>query len=153
MKICPNRIHVSLFSELLPAAKLESLAVKYELDSANSIKLSGPLVFCTILHGLLYYSEVSLRLLCAKFVQYTEVPLDHSTLGKRLSSISPEYFEKIFDHLAGILKGKINPKSPGPLGVHKVDATIVTISAKIVSFGLQLRMDTSSKGRKLVKSV
>jgi hypothetical protein len=140
MDVSRKRIPISLFNKLLPSSKLEQLAVPFKLDSDNSVKLSGQIVFCTLLRGLLYDTDVALRAMAAKFEEFTGVSLHYSSLSKRLRSINPEYFRDIFDYLTGVVKPLVNPKSPGALSVIKVDATLVKSS-------------TPGKDRTLVKSV
>jgi hypothetical protein len=153
MDVSQKRIPISLFNELLPSSKLEDLALPYKLDSGNSVKLSGQLTFCTLLRGLLYDTDIALRAMAVKFEESTGESLHYSSIAKRLRSIKPDYFRDIFDYLTGVVGPQVNPKSPGPLSVIKVDATLVTISAKLCSFGLEHKSSTPGKDRKLVKSV
>lgn len=153
MDVSRKRIPISLFNALLPASTLERFAIPYKLDSKNSVKLSGQLMFCTLLRGLLYDTDVALRAMAVKFEESTGMSLHYSALSKRLRSIDSEYFRDIFDYVAGVVGPQVNPKSPGPLSVIKVDATLVTISAKLCSFGLEHKSSTPGKDRTLVKSV
>jgi hypothetical protein len=129
------------------------MAIDYKIASKDSVKLSGPLVFMTLLHGLLYDSKVSLRCMADKFEEITGIYLDHSTLGKRLALICFEYFADIFALLYTKVNDKINPRSPGPLSVRFVDATIVTLTAKWVCFGLKVKTRSPNKARTHVKAV
>lgn len=129
------------------------MAVDYRLASRDSIKLSGPLVFMTLLHGLLYDSKVSLRCMADKFEEITGVYLDHSTLGKRLRLIPFEYFSDVFALLYKKVDGKINTRSPGVMSVRFVDATIVTLTAKWVCFGLHVKTCSPNKAKTHVKAV
>jgi len=148
-----RRIPLRQFRALLPPPLLEQMAVDYQIDSKNAIKLSGPLVFSTLLHGLLYDSRVSLRCMADKFAEHTGVSLHHSTLGKRLAQLPIDYFEEIFAFLYAKVDDKINPRSPGLMSVHLVDATTVTLSAKLVSFGLRVKTCSPTKARNHVKAV
>jgi hypothetical protein len=125
----------------------------YKLDSRSSVKLSGPLVFCTLLHGLLYDTNISLRSMAAKFEDFTGVALHHSTLGKRIRALPVGFFAETFEYVHEVVADRINTRSPGPLSVHKIDATTVSLSAKLCSFGLNVRTSSPTKGRTLVKSV
>lgn len=148
-----RRISLSMFNTLLPSELVERLAVPYKLDRDNSIKLSGPLVFFTLLRGLLYSQQAALRLMAISFEEFTGVSLDHSSLSKRLSTIDVAYFHDIYEHLAKLQKSKINPRSPGALSVHKIDATIVSLSAKLCSFGIKQRANQTGMHCSLIKSV
>ena len=153
MKNVTRRIPLRQFRGLLPPYLLEQMAVDYKIDSDNSIKLSGPLVFSTILHGLLYDSKVSLRCMADKFAEHTGIDLHHSTLGKRLALLPTDYFEEIFTFLYAKVNDKINPRSPGLMSVHLVDATTVTLSAKWICFGLKVKTCSPNKARTHVKAV
>lgn len=148
-----RRISLPMFEALLPAELVDRLAVPYKLDRDNSIKLSGPLVFFTLLRGLLYSQQAALRLMAMDFEEFTGVSLDHSALSKRLSKIDVGFFHDIYEHLANLQKSKINPRSPGALSVHKVDSTIVSLSAKLCSFGIQRRVNQTASERSIIKSV
>lgn len=139
MDINPKRLSIKAFEELLPSKRLERLALTYELDATQSIKLSGPLMFLTLLRGVVYHQEVSLRLMADDFLEATGVRLHYSALSKRLSRINVEYFHDVFDYLVKVLKDEINPRSHGPLSVRIVDATTVTLSAKLCLFGIKSR--------------
>jgi len=153
MDVSKKRIPISLFNALLPSATLERFAIPYKIDSKNSVKLSGQLMFCTLLRGLLYDTDVALRAMAVKFEESTGESLHYSAISKRMRSIKSEYFHDVFEYVASTVKAHVNPKSPGPLSIIKVDATIVTISAKLCSFGLEHKSSTPGKDRTLVKSV
>src|SRR5258706_7255535 len=148
----PRKIPLEQLQALLPPALLDRMAIEYQIASKHSIKLSGPLVFTTLLHGMLSDSEVSLRCMADKFEELTGVSLDHSSLGKRLRVLPTEYFADIFAYLSKKVGEKINPRSPGPMSVHFVDATIVSLTAKWVCFGLKGNR-SGNKAKTLVKAV
>jgi hypothetical protein len=148
----PRKVPLAQLRELLPPALLDRMAIDYQIASKDSIKLSGPLVFSTVLHGLLYDSKVSLRCMADKFEDLTGVELDHSTLGKRLRRLPCDYFSDIFAYLSKQIGDRINPRSPGPMSVRKVDATIVSLTAKWVCFGLTGNR-SAGKAKTLVKAV
>ena len=153
MDINPKRLSIKAFEELLPAKRLERLALTYELDATQSIKLSGPLMFLTLLRGVVYHQEVSLRLMADDFLEATGVRLHYSALSKRLSRINVEYFHDVFDYLVNVLKDEINPRSHGPLSVRIVDATTVTLSAKLCLFGIKSRTNQHGSECGFIKTV
>lgn len=128
------------------------MAIDHKIASKDSIKLSGPLVFTTLLHGMLEDSEVSLRCMADKFEELTGVTLDHSSLGKRLRVLPTEYFADIFAYLSKKVGDQVSPKSQGPMSVRIIDATIVTLTARWVCFGLKGNR-TGNKAKTLVKAV
>src|SRR6478672_388897 len=110
----PRKVPLEQLQALLPPALLDRMAIDYKIASKDSIKLSGPLVFTTLLHGMLTDSEISLRSMADIFEELTGVTLDHSSLGKRLRVLPTEYFADIFGYLSKKIGDKVNPKSPGP---------------------------------------
>jgi hypothetical protein len=138
---------------LLPPEKLERLAMAYQLDSQTQIKLSGPVVFMCVLNGLLNHPELSQRLLAETYLQKTGETLDHSSFSKCLARLQPAYFATIF----GVLRQKLAPKATKSaltaLRLRFVDATTVTLSAKLMQFGLLVGTRSKDKARRHVKSV
>ena len=153
MDINHKRLSIKAFEELLPSKRLERLALTYELDATQSIKLSGPLMFLTLLRTILSHQEVSLRLMADDFLDATGVQLHYSTLSKRLSRMTVEYFHDVFDYLAKVLKDEINPKSHGPLSVRIVDATTVTLSAKLCLFAIKSRTNQHGGTHGSIKTI
>src|SRR5207237_972265 len=106
-------------------------------DAPNQVRLPGVVVFGCLLNTMANHSLVTQRLLEATFTQRTGQPTDHSSFGKRLSRIRPEYFEAIFRHLYRLLERQMTPAEAQSLRVRRVDATTVTLSSKWLSFGIR----------------
>lgn len=138
---------------LLPPAQLEGLACRYELDSSHQVKLSGPVMFVCLLNGLLNHNELSLRLLQESYAQQTGQSADHSSFSKCLARIAPAYFADLFRWLRARLAPQTSQNDLRALRLRFVDATIVTLSAKLLSFGLLVGTRSASKTRRHVKSV
>jgi hypothetical protein len=147
------RVPLSELEKVLPHAFLERLAVPYKIDSKHSIKLSGPLVFTTVLLGLLSGSKIALRSMADIFMDITGKSLDHSALGKRFAKLPIEYFSDILKRVQRHVRDKINARSRGPMSIHLVDATTVTLSAKWLCFGLAVRTRSADKPKTHVKAV
>jgi len=146
-------IALDQFFTLLPPKRLEELACRYELDSQHSVALSGPSVFLCLLNGLLNHPELSLRLLEETYQQQTGRTIDHSSFGRCLSRMDPAYFADLFAKLYAQLAPEATAGEQKALRLRFVDATIVTLSAKLLAFGLLVGTRHPDKARRHVKSV
>src|SRR5713101_3836977 len=86
--------------DLVSAKLLDRLAVRFRINKVNQIKLPGQTVFLCLLNSLLNNPIVSQRILEATYQKLTGQTADHSSFGKRLATINPEYFEAIFQHVS-----------------------------------------------------
>lgn len=141
------------FFTFLPPERLEALAGRYQLDAAHSVKLSGPTLFLCLLNGLLNHPELSLRLLEETYHQQTGDTLDHSTFSYALNRVSPHYFADVFGELHQKLQPKITVGTQRALKVRRVDATTVTLSAKLLTWGLSVGSRNPDKAHRHIKSV
>lgn len=137
----------------LPAERLEVLAGRYQVDAAHSVKLSGPALFLCLLNGLLNHPELSLRLLEETYHQQTGGTLDHSSFSYALNRMPVAYFADLFSELHQKLQPQITPGTQQALKVRRVDATTVTLSAKLLQWGLLVGTRNPNKARRHVKSV
>jgi hypothetical protein len=138
---------------LLPPVQLERLATTYQLDRQNSVKLSGPVVFLCVLNGLLNHNELTLQLLAETYLQQTGDTADYSSFSKCLARISPDYFAEVFGYIRQKLVPSAQPSALQALRLRFVDATTVTLSAKLLQFGLLVGTRSQDKPRRHVKSV
>lgn len=141
------------FHALLSPEELERLACPYALDKANSIKLSGSVVFLCLLNGLLNHNELSQRLLEETFHQQTGDTCDHSTFSRCFARINPAYFDDLVTLLRRKLAPQLSPATERALHLRFVDATTVTLSAKLLHFGLLVGTRSAAKPRRHVKTV
>jgi hypothetical protein len=141
------------FFAFLPPQRLEALACRHQVDADHSVKLSGPLLFLCLLNGLLNHPELSQRLLEETYFQQTGNTLDHSTFGKYLSKMPVAYFADIFTELHQKMEPQITLGTRNALKLRFVDATIVTLSAKLLTWGLLASNRTPAKTRRQIKSV
>jgi hypothetical protein len=51
------------FHKLLSPARLRQLAISYQGDALNQVRLPGTTVFACLLHGLLHHPDLTQRLL------------------------------------------------------------------------------------------
>lgn len=144
---------LNTFFTLLPKKRLEELACRYQLDSQHSVKLSGPGVFLCMLCGLLYHQELTQRLLEDSFARQTGTTADHSSFGKALGRMDPAYFAALFESLYRKIAPQMSAGEKRALRIRFVDATIVTLSAKLMQFGLLAGTRKQPGSHRQVKSV
>lgn len=139
--------------EILPPQRLEELALVYNVDKKNQIRLPGKTVFLCLLHTLLHHKDITQRLFEETYTQLVGKKVDHSSFGKRLNVITPKYFESIFQEIHGKIKVNTNSSTLSALKLRFVDATSVTISAKIMQFGLLVATRSANKSHRHIKSI
>lgn len=142
---------------LLPPPLLEQLALEHKVDAKNQVRLTGSTVFVCLLNGLVNHSDLTQRLLediyQERFAPHTKSKADHSSFGKRLATIKPAYFEAIYAHLHQKLAPQATPGETQALRLRWADATLVTLSAKLLSFGIQSGSGKHTAATRSVESV
>ena len=133
--------------------RLEQLACHYEIDVHHNVRLPGPVVFLCLLNGLLNHPELSQRVLEETYQQQTGCRSDHSSWGKCLAKLPPAYFADLFGDLYAKLSPKITAATAQTLRLRRIDATTVTLSAKLMTFGLSNQTTNPDKTLRHVKSV
>lgn len=146
-------ISLDTFHALLSPHELETFAAPYALDKANSVKLSGSVVFLCLLNGLLNHNELSQRLLEETFQQQTGDTCDHSSFSRCFARIEPAYFDDLVAFLRQKLTPLLSPATERAMHLRFVDATTVTLSAKLLHFGLLGGTCSAPKSRRYVKTV
>jgi hypothetical protein len=139
--------------DLLPTKLLDRLAVKFRVNKVNQVKLSGQSVFLCLLNTLLRHPAVTQRLLEAQYLKLTGQTADHSSFGKRLVTIDPEYFRALFEHVYAQIKPQMTAHDARGFRLRRVDATTVTLSAKVLAFGLYVKGAGKQSAKRHVKSV
>ena len=128
---------------LVPDELLDNLASLTGVDYSVK-KLHGKSVFKLFLFAFLNGGGLSLRILEAifkseRFKTLFNLPagaIKHSALGMRLKNIGCGYFEKIFNHLIHSPQLEAVLFDRKKIAVSKIDTTIVTLSSKLLKFGL-----------------
>lgn len=128
---------------LVPDELLDNLADETAVDYSVK-KLHGKSVFKLFLFAFLNGGGLSLRILEAifkseRFKTLFNLPAEaikHSALGMRLKNIDCGYFEKIFNHLIHSPRLEAVLFDRKKIAVSKIDTTIVTLSSKLLKFGL-----------------
>lgn len=139
--------------QLLPPARLQELAVVYKVDAVNQVRLPGRVVFLCLLLGLLHHRELTQRILEETSLEVTGRQVDHSSFGKRLEGINPAFFAALFTELYSKLAAEASAGEKRALRLRFVDATTVTLSAKLLEFGLLVGSRNPDKAHRHVKSI
>jgi transposase len=138
---------------LLSKKRLEKLALEHKVDAKNQIRLPGQAVFACLLNGLLNHEELTLRLLEETYTQMTKQHADHSSFGKRLASIPAGYFADIYEHLYEQLAPQATFGERRSLRLRWVDATLVTLSSKLLDWGLSSGTRKGRGSHRTIKTV
>lgn len=133
------KIPLEKLLDLLPVELLDRLSVRYRVNAVKQIRLSGQLVFLCLLNTLVNQPKLTQRLLEETYEKLTGRTADHSSFGKRLATLPPEYIEALGRHLYRRLQPRITPGDQRTLRLRIVDATTVVLSAKLLRFGLHFR--------------
>jgi hypothetical protein len=123
---------------LLPPALVDRLAIQYGVDAVNQIRLTGRAVFVCLLNGLVNHPKLTQRLLEESYEQLHGHPADHSSFGKRLAQIKPEYFAALYRDLYRQMQPRMARGDPRCAQLRRVDATTVVLSAKLLAFGIHV---------------
>lgn len=147
------KISQEQLNAFLPHELLDQLALTCKVDAKNQVRLPGKLVFLCLLHNLLYHKDLTLRLMEETYTQKTGRHADHSSFAARLAVIKPAYFEAISHHFYEKLAPTATEGEKQALKLRFVDATTVTLSAKLMTFGLLVGSRAPDKSHRHVKSV
>lgn len=131
-------IPVKKLLSLFPSRLLDRLAVQYRVNAVNQVRLTGQTVFVCLLNVLVNHPKLTQRLLEETHRKITGQPADHSSFGKRLAVVKPEYYQAIYRHLARQLIPQMRAGEQRALRLRRVDATVVVLSAKLLDFGLKV---------------
>jgi len=132
------KLPVQKLLALLPPSLLDRLAVQYAVNAVNQIRLTGQAVFLCLLNGLVNHPKLTQRLLEETYQQLHGHTADHSSFGKRLEQINPDYFAALFRDLSRQMEARMTPGDSHSLRPRRVDATTVVLSAKLLAFGIHV---------------
>jgi hypothetical protein len=132
-----SRVDLAELERVLPSKQVARLALKYKVDAQNQVRLPGVAVFTCLLDAILNHGVVTQRLLEETYEQRTGKKADHSSFGKRLPVINAEYFQALYQDVHGRLVPQASEADQRALRVRWADATAVTLSAKLLHWGLR----------------
>jgi hypothetical protein len=147
--------NVSRLLSFIPESKLEEFAIITEVNRYAK-KLQGELLFKLLFYCIVTEKDNSLRgmqsalessLFRALSSLDTKLTVAHSSISERLSSVNPDYFEKIFKHCVKQYK---KSKEIVENEIVRFDSTIVSLSSKLLNVGYNLK-GTDCEKYKLLK--
>jgi len=132
--------------EYISDADLEFLSAETKVNHQVK-KLSGATIFKLILYSLLESNRPSLRVMeaffnSAKFkvlANMKEESIKYNSISDRISTIKPQYFEALFNHLFE----KFNKVLKEENAIQKYDTTMIAISSKLVDWGMRVGSKTN----------
>jgi hypothetical protein len=148
-----NRVSLEELERVLPARQVSKLAVKYGVDARNQHRLPGATVFACLLDTIMNHGVTTQRLLEEIYFQRTGTHADHSSFGQRLTSTAPAFFEAIYRHVHARLAPQASAAELRALRVRRADATVVTLSSKLLLWGLKSGTRKGKGTRRQVKTV
>jgi len=148
-----QRVSLEFFEKILPLELIQKLAVEHNADKCNQIRLPGTAVFSSLLETSLWGCDTSQRALADAYFKKTGQTADHSSFGKRLSTIPVAFFRDIFEHLFQVLSPEATPSEKKALRLRYVDATVVTLSSRLINFGLLINQQKSKFPVRNIKTV
>lgn len=146
-------VSLKSFESILPLELVQRLCIEHNVDKCNQIRLPGLAVFSCLLDTTLRGCDTSQRALADVYEANTGQTADHSSFGKRLASIPVDLFRDIFEHLYKVLTPTAAPSELQKLRIQFVDATIVTLSARLINFGLLVNHKIKNGPRRNIKTV
>lgn len=132
-----HRVSLEELERVLPARQVSELAVKYGVDARNQTRLPGTAVFTCLLDSILNHGVTTQRMLEDILFQRTGTRADHSSFGQRLTNISAAFFEAIYQDVYARLAPQASAAEQRTLRVRRADATVVTLSSKLLLWGLK----------------
>jgi hypothetical protein len=131
--------------EIIDDAKLAELGTLHQIDKINN-KITGCFILKVFVQLSLNGNPISLRAIEAltnnnkiissglKAKDPDKKKVDHSSIGKRLKNINQDFFKAIYEDLVE----KYHNQFPSKDSFHIFDSTIIKISGKLMSDGLNL---------------
>lgn len=148
-----NRVSLEELERVLPAWEVSKLAVKYGVDAHNQHRLPGATVFTCLLDSIMNHGMTTQRLLEDLYFQRTGISADHSRFGQRLSRTSPAFFHAIYQHVHAQVAPQASAAEQRALRVRRADATVVTLSSKLLLWGLKAGTRKGKGSWRQVKTV
>lgn len=145
-------LNLDEFNQLIPASLLDELAIEYNVNAVNQVKLTGQTMFICLLNGIMNHPILTQRILEDEYKKQIGETCDHSAFGKRLSKLDPLYFQAILEYVHEKIGPEISIGEAKSLKLRFIDSTTVTLSSKLLSFGINVKYKGDHEYRH-VKSV
>jgi len=139
-------MQIKQIMDLIKDEQLIALGKEYQVDKVNH-KITGGFILKTFVRSSLLGRAISLRSMEEMVPLSGElsgllktkkgsVTVDHSSIGKRLQTIKPEYFKAVYEGLVEQSDKYFSKKEKTNL--HRFDSTIINLSGRIIKDGLKL---------------
>jgi len=147
-------VNVERILSLLPEGILSELAIETEVNRYSK-KLQGQVLFKLLIHCILSHKENSLRSMESAYESIgfsllnagrKKQQVRYSSISERLSTINPDYFEKIYQACIDVYGKTLRSKSRE---IIRFDSTIITLSSKLLHQGYLLKDGDASHVRQL----
>lgn len=147
-------MNVERILSLLPENLLTELAIETEVNRYSK-KLQGQVLFKLLIHCILTHKDNSLRSMESAYESIGFSVLNagrkkqqvrYSSISERLSTINPDYFEKIYETCIDVYGKTLRSKSRE---IIRFDSTIVTLSSKLLGHGYLLKDGDAKHVRQL----
>jgi hypothetical protein len=141
-------MNVEQLLQLIPEEHLSFLAAETKVNHQVK-KLSGEVVFKLVLFSMFSSQKVSLRVMetflqSAKFKQFAEIDdvnAKYNSIRDRICNINVDFFKKLFESIFELYNKELKEEK----AISKADSTYVSISAKLVNWGLRSGQTTFSR--------
>ena len=128
----------------IPASYLEEIADQTQADLYQK-KLPARDLFFLLLYGLLEATPLSWRVLEEHFrspffqkgIKPQASSIDHSSLNERLEKIPLAYLETLFAYCFSLFARHYQPRDYKRFNLIRFDSTMVSLSARLLSIGLE----------------
>jgi hypothetical protein len=152
-----QKVKVSDLVALIPDSYFDEIAEQTNVDYQVK-KLNGKLIFNLLLMSVLQSERLSLRVMeqlfstprFKKFAQVDDsITTRHSSIRDRISTINKAYFEELFYKISSLFNTKFKQKGYGKYSVERFDSTVVSLSSKLLKFGMYSGSKTKDGSHKI----
>src|SRR5208282_5347625 len=128
---------------LLPKDLISKLAIETGVNRYSK-KLQGEIIFKLLLHCILSHKDNSLRVMESAYESIIfgllnagnkRASISYSSISERLSTINPNYFEKLYHACVSIYGKEVGEQKAN---LTRFDSTIVTLSSQLLKIGYRL---------------
>jgi hypothetical protein len=152
-----QKVKVSDLVSLIPDSYFDEIAEQTNVDYQVK-KLNGKLIFNLLLMSVLHSERLSLRVMeqlfsTPRFKKFAQVDdsttTRHSSIRDRISTINKAYFEELFYKISSLINTKFKHKDYGKYSVERFDSTVVSLSSKLLKFGMYSGSKTKDGSHKI----
>ena len=152
-----TKINANALLDLIPADKLAEIAVETQVDKGVK-KFTGHLFFKLLLFSVIKTERISLRSIerfynsgAFRFQMglHPDERTRHSSISERLEHIQVGFFQRLLDYVSSELAVQYGLGSPKVQSIKRFDSTIVSLSSKLLHFGMSNDGGRESRGNNM----